>query len=55
MVGVENHDGIATVLILVAIPTTDIPADKRSLFTIGDDKNTVRNYVVSFRLFRNCS
>ena len=55
MVGVENHDGVATVLILVAIPTTDIPADKRSLFTIGDDKNTFRNYVVSFRLFRNRS
>lgn len=55
MVGVENHDGVATVLILVAIPTTDIPANKRSLFILGDDKNTFRNYVVSFRIFRNRS
>ena len=35
MVGVENHDGVAAVLILVAVPTTDIPADEPLPFLVS--------------------
>ncbi len=44
IVVIENHDGIATVLVLVAVPTTDIPADEPSPITIDDDNNPFRNY-----------
>ncbi len=35
MVGVENHNGVAAVLILVAVPSTDIPADEPHPFLVS--------------------
>ena len=48
MVGVQNDDGVATIRVFVAVPTTDVPADKPSRITTSDDNNPFRNYVVSY-------
>jgi hypothetical protein len=35
MVGIENHDGVAAVLILVAVPPTDMLADEPLPFLVS--------------------
>lgn len=35
MVDVQNHDGVATVLILVSVPTTNIPADRPPSYLVS--------------------